>query len=208
MYLKSLAVSVVLLSCLVASGKDKKKTLLPADVLQARTVLVVVDPDAGVEIQDPNANRNAQEDVERALMKWGRFSLVMEASNADLVISVRKGSGRIAQPTIGGVPNSGRPVVLEPADSGGRIGGRSGNPVDPADASNSQAPLGGPHPQAEIGASEDMFVLYRGGRRNPLDAPAVWRYTAKNALRSPDVPAVEEFRRVVAEAEKQLAAKP
>ena len=40
----SLAVSVLLVSCLVADGKDKKKVVLPADVLRAHTVLVMVDP--------------------------------------------------------------------------------------------------------------------------------------------------------------------
>jgi hypothetical protein len=66
----------------------------------------------------------------------------------------------------------------------------------------------GPHPQAEVGAALDMFAVYRGGRDAPLDYSAVWRYTAKNALRSPDVPAVEEFKKVIAEAEKELAAQP
>ena len=36
----------------------------------------------------------------------------MEASTADLVISVRKGNGKIAQPTIGGVPTNDRPVIF------------------------------------------------------------------------------------------------
>src|SRR5579863_678384 len=90
-----------LLACfLVAGGKDKKKIVLPADVLEARMILVVVDPDAGIAIDAPNANRTAQEDVEKALMNWGRFELAMDASNADLIISVRKGNGKMAQPTI------------------------------------------------------------------------------------------------------------
>src|SRR5438876_580107 len=101
---KGLAVSVLLLWCLMGAAKDKKKALLPVDVLEARTVLVIIDPDAGIDAEHPNANRMAREDVEQALMKWGRYSLVMEPQTADLIITVRKGSGRIAQPTIGGVP--------------------------------------------------------------------------------------------------------
>lgn len=205
---RSLAVSVLLLSCLAADGKDKKKVLLPTDVLQARTVLVVADPDAGVEIQDPNANRTAREDVEKALMNWGRFSLAMDASNADLIITVRKGNGKIAQPTIGGVPVNGRPVVLQPTDSGGRIGGRVGNPPIAGDPSNTQFPSASPRPEVEVGSSQDMFAVYRGSRENPLDSPPVWRYSAKNALQSPGVPAVEEFRKLITEAEKQQASKP
>jgi hypothetical protein len=36
----------------------------------------------------------------------------------------------------------------------------------------------------------------------------VWRYTSRDALHSPDVPAVDEFRNVIAQSEKQLAGKP
>jgi hypothetical protein len=53
-----------------------------------------------------------------------------------------------------------------------------------------------------------MFVVYRGKRDDALEYPAVWRYGAKDALRSPAVPAVEAFRKLIAEAEKQQAAAP
>jgi hypothetical protein len=53
-----------------------------------------------------------------------------------------------------------------------------------------------------------MFVVYRGKRDDALDSPAVWRYSAKDALRSPGVPAVDAFRKLIAEAEKQQAATP
>jgi hypothetical protein len=207
---KGLAVSVMLAWCLIGAAKDKKKGLLPADVLQAQTVLVLVDPNAGVAIEHPNADRTAREDVEKALMKWGRFHLVMDAADADLVITVHKGSDKIAQPTIGGVPTNNRPVVMQPTDSGGRIGARQGNPGYPGDPSSSPPP--NPQPQVEMGGEQDSFVVYRGNKANlqdsPLNSPSVWRYTAKDALDSPDVPAVEVFRKVVADSEKQLAGKP
>lgn len=209
---KSLAISVLLLSSLVAAAKDKKKTLLPADILQAQTVLVVIDPNAGMDIQDPNANRIAQVDVEQALMKWGRFSLAMDASTADLIITVSKGNGKIVQPTIGGVPNNNRPVIFDPSDSGGRIGARQGSTGNPGDPSNPQSPSSSPRPEIAAGQSQDMFVVYRSNRNDPhdtpLDTPAVWRYTSGDALHSPDVPAVDEFRKLIAESEKQLAGKP
>lgn len=91
-YRAVLAASLGLVACCsIAAAKDKKKILLPVDVLQARTVLVLIDPDAGVSPEAPLANRTAQEDVEKALMKWGRFELVTDVANADLVITVRKG---------------------------------------------------------------------------------------------------------------------
>jgi hypothetical protein len=199
---RSLTISVLLLSCFVATAKDKKKGLLPPDVLRAHTVLVLVDPSAGRDLQNPNANRTAQEDVEKALMEWGRFSLALDAQTADLIITVRKGSGKIAQPTLGGIPNNNRPVVLEPTDSGGRIGVIPGS-----------SPSSDPQPQVEVGQSQDMFVVYRCTTKDdpywaPLDAPPVWRYAAKDALQSPGVPAVEVFRKLIADSEKQLAATP
>jgi hypothetical protein len=207
---RSLAVAMLLLSCLAASAKDKKKALLPADVLQAQTVLVIIDPTAGMSVEDPNANRIAREDVEKALMKWGRFSLAIEGSTADLIITVSKGNGKIVQPTIGGVPVNNRPVVLEPTDSGGRVGARRGTSGDAGDPSNPQSSA--PEPQLAIGQTQDMFVVYRSNKDDPyaapLDSPPVWRYIAKDALQSPGVPAVEVFRQLIAESEKQLAKGP
>jgi hypothetical protein len=43
---------------------------------------------------------------------------------------------------------------------------------------------------------------------SPLDTPAVWRYSGKEALASPSVPAVEAFHKLVVESEKQLAPQP
>lgn len=63
-------------------------------------------------------------------------------------------------------------------------------------------------PQAEIGLSQDMFVVYRSHAVNGLDAPPVWRYIAKDALETPDVPVVEVFRTLVVQSEKQLAKTP
>ena len=39
-------------------------------------------------------------------------------------------------------------------------------------------------------------------------APVEWRYSGKDALESPSVPAVEVFRKLIAESEKQLASHP
>ena len=55
-------------------------------------VFVVVHPDAGEGVTHPWANRNAMNEVERAIEKWGRFSLVSDPQTADLVIAVRVGN--------------------------------------------------------------------------------------------------------------------
>lgn len=190
---------LVVVSSPFANSKDKPKTL-PAQVLSAETVLVVIDPDAGEPLTDPTANRTAREDVEKALMQWGRFHLVMDPSTADLVLSVRKGTGRSATPTIKGGPIDNRPVILEPnGDSGIRIGAQQGRPpaVIRGDEQTTR-----PHAGTEVGAAEDTVALYLGRVDHPLDSPSIWRYTAKDALHPPKIPAIDELRKAINETEK------
>jgi hypothetical protein len=59
----------------IAGGK--KKNSLPPCILNARTILVLIDPEAGTSVDTPLANKTAQEDVEKAFMKWGRLKLHM-----------------------------------------------------------------------------------------------------------------------------------
>jgi len=56
-----------------ATAKDKKKPVLPEDILRAQTVRVVIDRDAGEPLDQPRANYMARDNVEKALMEWGRF---------------------------------------------------------------------------------------------------------------------------------------
>ena len=118
-----LLLSFVLAFCLLTIAGAKKKDELPAYVLKAHTVAVLIDPDAGVSVNSPMANKKAQDDVEQALTKWGRFRFVLDPQSADLVIVIRKGSGKIVQPTIGGLPTNDRPVIVQQTDSSIRIGG-------------------------------------------------------------------------------------
>lgn len=190
---------------LLATAGDKKKLVLPAYILKARTVLVLIDPDAGTSVTSPLANKTAQEDVEKALMKWGRFTPVMDAQTADLVIIVRKGSGKMLQPTVGGLPTNDRPVIVQPTDSGIRLGGQKGRPPDSTDPAPQDTR---PSPRMEVGQAEDMFAVYEGHVTSPLERVPAWRYIDKNALHSPNVPAVAEFRKAIEEAEKQQSKKP
>jgi hypothetical protein len=188
------------------SAKEKNKQILTADILRAQTVAVVIEPGAGEPLTDPSANRRAQEDVENALTKWGRFRLAMDAQTADLVIAVRRASAR-GTPTLGGGSIDDRPVILQPSEGGIRIGGQGGRPPDASEP----GPLGPPdsHPRigTEIGTSQDTMEVYRGGVQYPLDSAPVWRYTGKNALRPPAVPAVEQFKKAITDSEKAAAPK-
>ena len=199
----SLVAAVLFLSCLVAVGKDKKKGILPQDILDAHTAWVIVDPNAGVDVQAPNANNDARRNVENALVKWGRLSPVTSPDTADIVIVVRKGSDKIVQPTIGGTPvNSPPPMIGQRTDSGISGSGRQGPP--------SAAPSD-PRPQLEVADAQDSFLVYRANRTyngsvaNPLDSPPVWRFNGMNALSAPSVHAVEAFHDAIVQSEKALA---
>lgn len=198
--------AAALLLIIPAIAKDKKKAVLPEDILRAQTVRVVIDPDAGEPIDQPNANAIARENVEKALMEWGRYRLVLDGQESDLVIAVRTGSGKFSRPTMKGGPIDQRPGVGQSTDSSIRIGAQRGQPpmADPSNDPQNRSP----HMGNEIGPSEDSFAVYRGTFADPLDAPPVWRYIKKDCLRpTPLVPAVEEFRKAVTDSQKPTVPK-
>jgi len=197
---------LLLLSVLPIQAKNKKKQLLPEDVLRAQTVLVVIHPDAGEAVTTPLANRNAQDEVEKAITKWGRFNLVMDPQIADLIIAVRKGNK--SGPIISHSPADNRPVIFQPGVGDARIGQQQGRPPDlsqpmPGDMGNRGPQLG-----SQVISSDDTFEVYRGRIEYPLDTSPVWRYIAKDSLNAPQVQAVEQFRKVIEESEKQSQHKP
>ena len=181
-------------------AKDKKKATLPEYVLRAQTVRVIVAPDSGEPIDQPMANSTARDNVEKALSEWGRFRLVMDGQESDLVIAVRTGSGNMVRPTIKGGPIDQRGGVAQGTDSTIRIGGAQGRPPGSDPTTNPQGQ--GPHMSNEIGPSDDTFEVYRGGVSDALDSPPVWRYVAKDCLRAPGMRAVDEFRKAIADSEK------
>ncbi len=197
---------LVLLSVLQGNAKDKKKQLLPEDVLRAQTVLVVIHPGAGEALTAPLANRNAQDEVERAIMKWGRFDLALDAHTADLVIAVRKGNK--SGPTIAHSPADNRPVIFQPGIADARIGQQQGRPPDLSEPLPGEMGNRGPQLGTQVWSSDDTFEVYRGRMEYPLDTSPVWRYIAKDSLNAPQVPAVEQFRKAIEESEKQRQHKP
>jgi hypothetical protein len=97
-------------------------------------------------------------------------------------------------------------VIFQPGPGDIRMGGQPGRPSD-----LSRPGVGpqntGPHVGTEVGPSVDMLEVYRGGAESPLDSPPLWRYMAKDALRPPQVLAVDQFRKAIDEAEKNAAQK-
>jgi len=194
-------------SCWVATAKEKKQRLLPDYVLAAQTVIVIIDPTAGIPVDDPGANKTALDDVEKKLMEWGRLKLTMDVGQADLVIVVRKGSDKVVQPTVTGYPTNDRPIIVQQTDNSIRIGAQSGPPVGvPPDQQ------GGVGQGREVGPSSDMFEVYRGQSRQPTysvttEETPVWRYAEKDGLKAPDVKAVAEFKKAVDESVKAQQAR-
>ncbi len=199
-------VSIVFLSLFLLfapqlHAKNKKKQLLPDYVLQAQYVLVVIPPDAGEALTNPRENRAAQDDVERAIVKWGRFRLATNAQDADLIIAVRKGNK--SGPIISHSPVDNRPVIFEPGIADASVGPEPTRRPDLTQPVPGGYGNRGPQLGNQIGSSEDTLEVYMGRGEYPLDAPALWRYTAKDSLNGPQVDAVGQFRKAIEETEKQ-----
>src|SRR5215472_1378002 len=194
-----IAFLVLLLLVPPASSKNKKKQVLPEYVLMAQTVAVVIRPESGEPLTNPNANRSAQTNVENAITKWGRFKVISDAQAADLIIAVRKGHPN--GPTIRNAPADKRPN-----DRTGDIptASQQGPPDLPNSGPGASVADRRPQIRNEMGPTEDTFEVYMGRVDHALDAPAVWRYAAKDALDDfPEVAAVEQFRNAINEAEQQ-----
>jgi hypothetical protein len=184
-------------------AKDKAKKVLPEFVLRARTVAILIDPEAGVSLEEPRANQVAQKDVETEFLKWGRFQTLIGTPGADLIIVIRRGHGKLVDQTVKDPRQNDRLGSITSTDGALGVGIQHGRqPQLPTSAS------GAPQTQTEVGEVDDSFLVYRGDIDNPLDSPPLWRYVAKNGLHPHDVPAVGEFRKAVIETEKASGQKP
>ena len=202
------------LSLISLATVAKKKAQVPDYVLKARTACVIIDPDAGTSLTSPLGNKTAQDEVEKALMTWGRFQLVQDVGRADLVIVIRKGAGKPVDRTIGNLPTNDRPGTVQQTDNAIRIGGQKGRAPGSPDQTLPQDTR--PEQQTEVGTAvaQDSFIVYGPGigagpdmGSSPgsrlSDRNIGWRSLGKNILKSPDPSAVADFRKAVEETEKQ-----
>jgi hypothetical protein len=207
---RSVAIFAALLLLVPFSlAKGKSKDLLPGYVLTAKTVAVVIDPESGIDPEHPRANETARKDVETALLNWGRFEPMVAGQPADLIIVVRRGQRRPVTQTIPDARQNDRMGAINPTDNGMQIGGRQGQPPANPGMGPTPGPAGqSPITQTEIGSVDDSFAVYDGSVARPLAAPPAWRYVAHDALQPHLVPAVAQFRKAVAAAEKAAANHP
>lgn len=156
-----LAVSLFVVSLSVAVAK--KKAQVPDFILKAQTVCVIIDPDAGTSITDPLANKNAQDEVEKALMVWHRFQLVQEPGRADLVIVIRRGVGKPVDRTIGNLPTNDRPITVQQTDNAIRLGGQKGRAPGSPDQTMPQDTRAEQQTEVGPGVALDSFIVYGPG---------------------------------------------
>lgn len=109
---------VLALVCTIAVplvAKDKKKGKLPRLVTDARNVFVTTmygstwEPESVLDARISNADRRAISDVQQALRKTGRYSIVYRPEHADILMVVRAGrrAAVTAGPRIGMDPRGG-----------------------------------------------------------------------------------------------------
>jgi hypothetical protein len=203
-----LAVSLAALLALpAAQAKNKEKAPFPPTILAARTVSVIIDPQAGISAEDPFVNQTARKDVEAALLNWGRFQTMAAGKPADLLIVIRR-SGKLVDPNIRDPRQNDRIGGVNPMDDGIQVGARQGRPTGSETMGPDSSGPPSPSVQTEIGTPDDTFVVYNGSVQNPLDTAPLWRYAAHDALRPHSVPAVDQLRKAIADAEKAAARKP
>ena len=138
--------------------------------------------------------------------------MVSDAQTADLIVAVQKGHAN--GPTIHNSPAESQPITFDggvpPTDGGVPPAGVSRRSPDLSNPGQGRPSGRAPNisNEAGIGMSEDSFEVYMGGVDHPLDATPVWRYVAKDALNSPPMTAVQQFRNAVNESDQLSQQKP
>jgi hypothetical protein len=180
-----------LLPLLVVGGIDaKERRVLPAVVLEARTVMIVIILDAREKPSNPKSEQALRDDLEGALEKWGRF-LSKSRGTVDLVIVARQ--GHVEVPTVSFSANDPKSPLHPNSGS---------TQLDPNTPGLRPDRAGAQRTIDELRLEEDSFEVYQGGVDHPLDAAPVWQYEARLALKGPKVAAVEHFRKAIEESEK------
>ena len=196
------------LSSLRPSPPASPKPIVPEFVRIAHTVAVLVDPDAGVSLEDPQANQVAQRDVETALANWGRYLTVIGSEDADILIVIRRGNKHLVEQSVSDPRQNSRAGVINPSQDGIGIGAQHGSQPPLSGSSRPGSPsTADTHPVTQIGSTDDSFAIFDGKNSHPLDGAPAWRLLARDALKPHTVPAVDEFRKAVAEADKAAAAR-
>jgi hypothetical protein len=132
----------------------------------------------------------------------------MSYLNADLIIVIRKGAGRMVDETIPDPRQNGRVGTTEPLDNGVYVDAQHGTQPNATSRPSKTEPRPTTPVQTEITTPDDTFFVYMGGSDTPLDDAPVWKYIGKDGLKSPSVPTVVAFRKAFAETEQAASKNP
>lgn len=176
-------IPLFLLIVLLTPAVAKKRSNLRAELLKAKFVVVTTYPDGGdnvnLNVRGYAEDRRAIADVETAIRKWGRWTVLSSNNQADLIIAIRK--GRLAG--VGArVPTTG-PTIGQP---------RMETEAGPADD------------MIAVFSAHGAESMAPGTDRN-IDGPPMWRLIQSNALASPNVPGIQQLRKEIEKAEAENA---
>lgn len=205
---KSVLVLVLIFGGVVGTAPAKAKKEAPLSKMFCHAQYVYVETYEG-----DTLNRNvSQEDydaaiaVQKRIQRWGRYMLVYEQQQADLVWVVwkeRRGGSRLpGQPTglppIGSSPGD-NPNVPDPGTGGPQVGGRGQYPGGPQSGPGGQNPggisdgpdgvgLGRSGGGAPLGGAivppGDLLAVYMPPGDESLSSP-IWKKSEKGGLEPP-----------------------
>jgi hypothetical protein len=187
---------------LASARKKSSKPVLPAVFKQAQYVYVrAMDGDEFNPYLLPE-DRQAIADVESAIQKWGRYFLVYQRSQADLVFVVRVGRLVTGRGNVGVFHGPAQVPVQGPAGRGqvGQVPGQQGNGPPPERGNGTILGGGG-----EVGPADDLLWVCMPDPDGKLSNP-LWSQTEQDGLESPDVPLLKKFEREVDKAYPRTAA--
>ena len=156
----------------------KEKNGMPALITNATYVFVTTYDGDLLNPEVIPEDRQAVDNVQEALEKWGRYRLVYKLQEADLILVVR--TGRALEINAG---------IQRSTTTG--LGGRSG----------SSAQMVG----AEAGDTRDILAVYAAsqGAQAIKSSPPLWRNRAVEGLKGPEIPLLKEFQAKVEASRKK-----
>lgn len=176
---------------LASARKKNSKPVVPAVFNQAQYVYVqAMDGDEFNPYLLPE-DRQAIADVESAIQKWGRYTLVYQRSQADLVFIVRRGRLVTGRGNVG-IYHGPAPLPGQgPGQGPGQTPGQQGTRIPSQGGNGSLVGAGG-----EVGPPDDLLWVcmpnFDGTPSNPL-----WSRSEQDGLESPDVPLFTTFEHAV-----------
>ncbi|HKW63189.1 MAG TPA: hypothetical protein VJN89_11630 [Candidatus Acidoferrum sp.] len=170
--------SILFLFVFALAAKAEDKNPIPAVIKSATYVYVTTYYGDVFSPEVMPDDRHAVQNVQSAIEKWGRYKLVYNRGEADLLLVVR--AGRLAE-VKGGVQVS--TTTQRVGDTTSRVHG-------------SAESIGG-----EVGDPHDTLEVYMASQG--INGPPMWRGRALDGLKAPEMRLVQELRSKVEAPEKK-----